>query len=255
MSHNTLAPTSRNSFTDEALRFARSPIGYMIPDQYEQQAADITADILPGTGHQRGYNMSHNALNNGPIDQRNVLRSLPTNGQYIGGGPPNLQDLLGTARVATEDESAAFFRPDDFRWGETLTGDDSPYDQPLIHINDRKFKDAGVSDYRQKAALAESLHLLKNERPKYYNNLIDTALADPETKRWLDDSYQRVQGEGEEREFDDWLRQSRFDQVIGGYLFAGDEAFPTMKNWSRDALPFGSLRPELEKMRLLNNIE
>ena len=36
MSHNTLAPKSRNSFTDEALRFARNPIGYMIPDQYEQ---------------------------------------------------------------------------------------------------------------------------------------------------------------------------------------------------------------------------
>ena len=74
MSHNTLAPQSRNSFTDEALRFARNPIGYMIPDQYEQQAAEITADILPGTGHQRGYNRMVEAMSretDRPI--RNIL--------------------------------------------------------------------------------------------------------------------------------------------------------------------------------------
>ena len=74
MSHNTLAPASRNSFTDEALRFARNPIGYMIPDQYEQTAAEITADILPGTGHQRGYNRMVEAMSretDRPI--RNIL--------------------------------------------------------------------------------------------------------------------------------------------------------------------------------------
>ena len=179
--------------------------------------------------------------------------------------PVDLKELLSTARVASKKESEAFFKPDDFRWSETLTGDDSPEGKPVIYINDKKFQDSGASNYRDKAALSESIHLLKDVNPDYYNRLLHTALSDPNTEGWLRDSYAReTAGEkaplesirdttgGEKRPFDEWLRKSRLDQVIGGYMFAGDEAFPTMKDWNRDELPFGSLRPELERIRQFN---
>ena len=200
----------------------------------------------------------------------NVLAPPSNNALYTPGstggrreltGSP--KDLLNNVRVATEDESAAYFKPDDFRWGETIQAEHSPDGQAVIYINDKKFQDQGVTDYRDKAVLSESLHMFKNQQPEYYEQLLQTAMADPNTQGWLRDSYARETGKQnpitqqpkvrdaldvEKRPFDEWLRESRFDQVIGGYIFAGDEKFPTMKNWSRDWLPFGSMRPDLENM-------
>ena len=157
---------------------------------------------------------------------------------------PTLETLLSKATVASPEESAKFFEDNDFRWSETVQGGDSPTGEPIIYINDRKFKDAGIKDYRKKAALSESIHLMKNYYPDQYNALLGSAMQEPEVANWLQESYKYSVNEGEKRPFEDWLRQSRFDQVLGGYIFAQDPAFPTMSNWQRDKLPFGTAIPQ-----------
>jgi len=157
---------------------------------------------------------------------------------------PTMQDLLSKATVASPEESAKFFNENDFRWSETVQGGDSPTGEPIIYINDKKFRDAGIKNYRDKAALSESIHLMKNYYPEQYNALLGSAMQEPEVANWLQESYKYSVNEGEKRPFEDWLRQSRFDQVLGGYIFAQDPAFPTMSNWRRDKLPFGKAIPQ-----------
>ena len=171
----------------------------------------------------------------------------------------NLRRLLSKATVATPEESAEFFKGSD-KWGETLTGTDSPTGKPIIYINDGMFAKYGAPltpEGREKAALSESIHLMKDEYPEEYNDLLNRAKKDPEMSQWFKDSYARESegppGTGETRPFNKWLRNSRFDQVIGGYMFGGDPTFPTMKNWNRDKLPFGSLREDFEGMRQDNH--
>ena len=53
----------------------------------------------------------------------------------------------------------------------------------------------------------------------------------------------------EKRPFDDWLKRSRFDQTLGGYLYAGDPDFPTLRDWKRT---WYSESPEFT--RLLNEL-
>ena len=53
----------------------------------------------------------------------------------------------------------------------------------------------------------------------------------------------------EQRPFEEWYPKSRFDQVMGGYLFGGDPDIPSMKTWNRD-LPYGDeFITELEILR------
>jgi hypothetical protein len=94
---------------------------------------------------------------------------------------------------------------------------------------------------------------------------MDTAMADSDYMDWTRKSYDYVSGNIpnpetgkfdipkerlEKRDFDKWHNVSRFDQVIGGYIYAQDPDLPTMKNWDRYDLPMGSdLRAGLEAFR------
>jgi hypothetical protein len=174
-----------------------------------------------------------NALRNGALSY--ALERKPTLGER----------LRAFAKVAGEDESAEYFGPNDFRWAETVT--DSS--RPTIYINDKKFKDAGAGDYRDKMVTLETLHLLDEVDPKRHKEIYDAAMGDPSYQDWAKESYKYSKADpamNETRSFDDWHRQSRFDQVMGGYLMAGDKDIPTAKNWSRDHGRYG--QPLLEQL-------
>jgi len=167
--------------------------------------------------------------------------------------------LLGSVVVATPEDSAAFFKNGVHdRWGETLTGEDSPIPgKTLVYVNDGKFvKHGAAEDYRDKAVLGEALHMLKAVDPDRWNRMRLSALKSPEYLNWTKNSYQRSVAEGEKRPFEKWHDVSRFDQVIGGYLFAKDPAFPSMADWSRTDMPYGKeLVKELEQLRKDLDIE
>ena len=168
--------------------------------------------------------------------------------------PDLFERLRKNVEVATPEQSKEFFKENDFRWGETLTGEDSPTGKPLIFINDEKFQQAGSTNFRDKAIKGESLHLLKDVAPNDYARLRIAANNDPEYQQWARESYRRSVAEGETRPFNEWHDRSRLDQVIGGFLFAGDEDLPTMKEWSRKDLPFGTVfRNELERLDTMIN--
>ena len=167
--------------------------------------------------------------------------------------PDNLRErLIAAVQRADPDSEAAFFSPDDMRWAETTIDDDVP----TVYINHAKFRGAGAEGYEDKMMLGEALHVLKRVDPERYERLYQAAMSDQDYQRWMRDSYDHSRAEyGEQRSLDDWHRDSRFDQVIGGYLFAGDESIPTMRNWTRD-LPYGkALTAELEALRQELGIE
>ena len=153
----------------------------------------------------------------------------------------SLKDKLLNSVELVEDHQE--FSDDDFRWAETKFNNG----KPQVYINDRKFKEAGSSGYQETMLLAESLHNLKNIDPSRYKRMEQAALTNEDYLNWAQESYKKsVADYGERRDFWDWHKNSRFDQVIGGYLFSGDKNIPTMKDWKRDELPFGSaLKSEL----------
>jgi len=165
---------------------------------------------------------------------------------------PSLQEkLLTGVEIATETQGKEFFSEDDSRWGETLTGEDSPTGRPIIFINDEKLRNAGAKNFRKKMVALESIHRLKDVEPERYQRLFDAAVSSPEYMAWAQESYQRALDDKklpETRDFEPWHRASRFDQVIGGFLMAGDKDIPTAKGWTRD-LPFGE--PFKQELRLL----
>ena len=143
---------------------------------------------------------------------------------------------------------------------ETLWGDDSPTGRPTIFINPDKYQ----GDAWDKMQKAEALHLLKLKNPNLHSAIMSDALDDPDYMRWARNSYDIMTGKKpdpetgkyvekdklERRSFNDWHNVSRFDQVMGGYILAGDPDFPTMKNWNRDKLPIGKrLRGWLEYLK------
>lgn len=143
------------------------------------------------------------------------------------------------------------FKEDDFRWAETKVGEDSPTGNAQFFINHKKFEKAGArrSEYEPAMLLGESLHVLKSKDPERYDKLYDSAMSDPQTSAWLKKSYEHSKKEyGEKRPFEKWVRQSRLDQVIGGYFFGGkDSPIPTMREWDRQKLPYGTkFREEVE---------
>ena len=153
-----------------------------------------------------------------------------------------------------EEEAKAYFGADpakDYRWGETLLFDDSPTGQPRILINHQKHREAGSGpDYVREQEFGEGLHFLKYLDPGMFNDLYLTAISEEEPRRWLEDSYQRAIGEyGEKRSFEDFVKHSRLDQVIGGYLLGGkDSNIETMHDWHK-GLPFGEkFRSKLENL-------
>ena len=158
--------------------------------------------------------------------------------------------LASKAEVALE-----FHNDDGTRYGETKFPKN---EKPKVFLNERKLREAGAKgDFMAKSFLGESLHNLKSvDRPRY-DRLKEAALSSPEYLGWVHESFRVMNDNRVERgdapipagDIDQWHDESRFDQVIGGFLQAGDPDLPTMKNWDRDKLPFGAaFRKELLKL-------
>lgn len=177
----------------------------------------------------------------------------PGIGQLSYGQPrqiPLRRRLLQGVEVVDRDDDY-FTRGAEDRWGETEMGEDSPTGSDRILINDARYEAEGASNYRDKAITGESLHRMKTVAPEQYRRLRDAAESSPETMHWANESYEIAKAEGEERSFDDWWEHSRFDQVVGGYLFAGDQDLPSMADWDRNDLPYGEeFRAELDKLEV-----
>lgn len=167
------------------------------------------------------------------------------------------QRLLASVRIMGrhEYEDFSFYNPNTGQenWAETQMGEDRigtpPDDRPQVMINDKLFEDDPLVTpaYRPKMELAESLHNLKNIEPERYNRMEEAALSDEGYRQWLMESAM-LEGVHVDN-IPEWHRRSRFDQVIGGWLFAGDDDMPSMRSWSRDDLPFGKpLEAELKKL-------
>lgn len=161
--------------------------------------------------------------------------------------------LLDSVQVATTRESFDEFPlgAEAENYSEFKGGDDNPHGgKPRIFLNELKLSHEGAKGgFRDKIILGESLHNLKNVDPVRYRRLEKAALDSPVYRKWAEESYEIAVSKGEKRDIDKWHRVSRFDQVIGGYLFAGDEDIPSGKNWSRTDLPFGEpLKKELAKL-------
>lgn len=159
--------------------------------------------------------------------------------------------LLSSIQVASDEENFAQFTDDDFRASEFKTPESTHVgsgEKPKIFLNVKRGIPSDAA--REKMVLGESLHNLKNVDPDRYRKLQQAALSSSEYRAWAHRSYKRSIDEyGEDRGFSEWHDQSRFDQVIGGFLFAGDEDLPTMKAWNRETLPFGEpFKKELLKL-------
>ena len=115
---------------------------------------------------------------------------------------------------------------------------------------------------------AEALHGLKDSVPEWYDRLYAASeqdLADPNSpfSQWKKNSFSVVTGEAPDEHgvkrtenlyggtIDDWWDESRFDNLVGGYLFAGEDASqPSMRSWNRDRMPYGpNFRKELEAFK------
>ena len=155
--------------------------------------------------------------------------------------------------LATPEEIEQEFSNDDFRWAETKIGEDSPTGKPRIYINHSRFKqnpDTG-ENYVKEMLIGEGLHLIKEIDPERADKLYETAISDPPVLNWLKESYKYEQDRGEKRPFDQWVKHSRLDQIIGGYLLGGEKSsVPTMKGWPTERLPYGTeFKNELEKLK------
>ena len=163
----------------------------------------------------------------------------------------------------TPEVSREFFRslPDDARdriWAETQIFDDSPTKLPRTLINYDKFeKDRRAGkDYVRELQFGEALHLLKYIDPARYQDLYRTAMREEEPRKWLEDAYamakksEKEGGYNEKRSFPDFVRRSRLDQMIGGYISGNKKSnLPTMWKWHKN-LPYGKeFRKKLEDLK------
>ena len=148
--------------------------------------------------------------------------------------PTLLNALLGSVSRATPEQEREFFRTHPY-YGELKDN--------TVYINENRLRREGSrGNFVQDMYLGEALHNLKNVLPNEYNALYEAAQNDPAVQSWKKRSYDfaKKSGEAQGRSIDDWWNESRFDQVVGGYLFGGPNAnVNTMRNWDRDRLPFG----------------
>tara|TARA_R100000656_G_scaffold72136_3_gene53895 strand:- start:1584 stop:2189 length:606 start_codon:yes stop_codon:yes gene_type:complete len=181
------------------------------------------------------------------------------------------QQLRDSVNVATDKEIEEEFSPKDFRWGETKFDRSEPEnygdvstEKPKVYINKKKFaKELGqkelTKEQMNKYILGEALHNLKGVDPERYDRLYRSAMGSPKYRQWLKESYDTTienptEDYIEERPIDQWHKESRFDQILGGYIDAGDPDYPTLKNWSRD-LPFGSPQPITGRNRFREELD
>lgn len=123
-------------------------------------------------------------------------------------------------------------------------------------INVPKLKEAGsTGDFVGDMLIFEALHNLKNSMPEEYNKLFNAAISDPEVVKLSMPVYERMnpilKSTGKRQPFVDWMAESWFDQILGGYLLGGEDAnIGTLKSseWSKDSKIYGTkLKKELEK--------
>ena len=157
------------------------------------------------------------------------------------------------AKVDPE-EAQLEFSDDDFRWAETKIGEDSETRKTRILINHKAFKknpDTGP-EYEKEMLINEGLHLIKDIDPERAERLYQKAINDPPVLRWLQESFTREkEARGEERSFESWVKNSRLDQIIGGYLLGGkNSSVPTMQAWPTEKLPYGTeFKEEVIKLK------
>lgn len=123
------------------------------------------------------------------------------------------------------------------------------------YINVEKLKQAGsTGNFVEDALVGEALHNLKNSMPTEYDKLFQAAISDPDVIKIARIPYERtnpkVKSTGEKQPFIDWLKESWFDQLVGGYLLGGEKAnIGTLKNreWNKESKVYGTtFKKELE---------
>ena len=78
----------------------------------------------------------------------------------------------------------------------------------------------------------ETFHNLDIVDPEIYDKLFTASENDPSMQAWKERSYKYVtKKEGEERDIEDWWKESYFDQLLMGYVFGGDDSnIPTLRD-------------------------
>ena len=148
--------------------------------------------------------------------------------------PDQNREMFGTRRKAIRDK----------RWGEVSNN--------IAYINHDKFKKARAVNYEPDMLFGESMHNLKTVAPTVHSKIYQSALNDPATKDWLQQSYEwSRKNTGEQREFIPFVRDSRLDQVIGAYFLASpDSPLPTMQKWDANMEGYGTeFRQALEDFK------
>ena len=136
-----------------------------------------------------------------------------------------------------------------------------------VYIFEERLKNAGsTGDFVHDMHLGEAMHRLNESAPELYERLRNAAENDPKIQEWKQNSFKVVTGRmpdetgkvipeerRETRDIDKWWRESRFDQVLGGYVFGGPDAnLHTLRSegWSKNSPKWGSVfRKEAEAFR------
>ena len=174
-----------------------------------------------------------------------VLRSLGRTRKQDGGLIQKFINAIKN-RKASDEENKEMFKDGakDFRWGETRN--------KKYYVNHDKFKTVNpVSDYENEILFGESLHSLKEIAPERYEKIYNSAINDPDMKRRLKEA--QVFEKEQHRDFNEYVRNTRLDQIIGGYLTGSPLSnIPTMRQegWNRDSPIYGSgkFKNELESL-------
>jgi hypothetical protein len=174
-----------------------------------------------------------------------VLRSLGRTRKQDGGLIQKFINAIKN-RKASDEENKEMFKDGakDFRWGETRN--------KKYYVNHDKFKTVNPgSDYENEILFGESLHSLKEIAPERYEKIYNSAINDPDMKRRLKEA--QVFEEQQHRDFNEYVKNTRLDQIIGGYLTGSPLSnIPTMRQegWNRDSPIYGSgkFKNELESL-------
>ena len=149
--------------------------------------------------------------------------------------------ILGGVTRASPEEEAALFETHPY-YGEV--------EGNKFYVNEARLEKEGSTEgVAADMHFGEALHRLRDTAPEWHSRLRTAAAADPAVQQWKRDSYAHAQRENNEtRPIDEWWDESRFDQVVGGFLLGGpDASIPTLRSWDREQLPFGmKFRQELE---------
>jgi len=176
-------------------------------------------------------------------------KGIRPKGMLNRGNPhPTLRELIksGVTRVSPEEEEV-FFRTHPY-YGE-VKGDKVYINEPMLKNERNPHLPSSTGDFIGDMMFFESLHNLDKTSPYWYNRLKEAAENDPVVMKWKDDAYlDAVFNENYKGTPEQHWNESRFDQVVGGYLLGGKDAnIHSLRGWSKD-LPFGTaFREELKE--------